>query len=268
MSAADLKGVITRHSSQINGLILYLPPTFTHKLRYMYPFLRISTTILLFALFTACIGDDIVEDYVTPQIRITNIVSEIEAETSYQFLVSFLNNVGNVEEITPQWTTDNPDILAIDATGLATGITEGDTRITVSYTDEFGETAERGYDLSVGASTVVVEEPMERTGSVATTTFYALTGDFTLSTLPEDQAGDLRLSFGADYVADNGLPGLYVYLSNNPNTTSGAFEIGRVDVFNGAHDYVIEGVGLNDFNYVLFFCKPFNVKVGDGLIQE
>ncbi len=229
---------------------------------------RILPLLLFTCLLSACIGDDIVEDYVAPQIRITNLVSEIEAGTSYQFDFSFLNNVGNREAVTPSWTSADPTILTIDQTGLAEGVAEGETMISLAYTDEFGETASRSYPIEVGASTVIVEEPEVRTGTVATTTFYDLTGDFTLETIPEDQNGDLRLSFGADYVADDGLPGLYVYLTNNPNTTAGAYEIGRVDVFRGAHDYVISGVGLNDYSYVLYFCKPFNVKVGDGLIEE
>lgn len=230
--------------------------------------LRLLSGLLFVFVFTACVGDDIVDDYVQPQIRITNPVAEIEAGTSYQFTASFLNNVGMAEEVTPTWASSDETILTVTSAGLASALNEGETSLSIAYTDEFGETAQRSYDLTVGASTVVVEEPMFRTGRVETTTFYDLTGEFTLSELPEEETGDLKLEFGDDYVADNGLPGLYVYLSNNPNTTNGAFEIGRVDVFNGAHEYIIEGVSLTEFRYVLYFCKPFNVKVGDGLIEE
>ena len=69
-------------------------------------------------------------------------------------------------------------------------------------------------------------------------------------------------------VADDGLPGLYVYLSNNPNSVSGALEIGPVEVFEGAHDYTISGLDITTYAYVLYFCKPFNVKVGHGDIEE
>jgi len=62
---------------------------------------------------------------------------------------------------------------------------------------------------------------------------------------------------------------LYVYLTNNPSTTAGALEIGKVTVFEGTHIYTIEGdIPLNQYNYLLYFCKPFNVKVGDGEIGE
>lgn len=234
----------------------------------MAPLYRLFAGFLAVLLLPACIGDDIIDDYVQPQIRVMNPVTEIEAGTTYQFTAGFLNNVGMNEAITPSWSSSDESVLTVSQTGLATGLVEGEVALGVSYTDEFGETADRVYDLTVGASTVVVEEPMVRTGRVETTTFYDLTGAFTLSELPEEESGDLRLVFGDDYEADNGLPGLYVYLSNNPNSTNGALEIGRVDVFSGAHEYIIDGADLAQYSYVLYFCKPFNVKVGDGLIEE
>lgn len=226
--------------------------------------------MLLFVavLFTGCIGDDVIDDYVQPQIRITNPILEIEAGTNYQFEVSFLNNVGREESVAPVWASSAPELLTIDQNGLATGVAEGAATVTVAFEDEFGETASRAYNLEVGASTVIVVEPMFRTGRVETTTFYDLEGDFTLAELPEEEEGDLKLSFGDDYMADNGLPGLFVYLSNNPNSTSGAFEIGEVQTFSGAHEYVISGIDLAEYRFVLYFCKPFNVKVGDGAIEE
>jgi hypothetical protein len=230
--------------------------------------LRTLALLFLFTSFTACIGDDIVEDFVAPQIRITNAITEIEAGTNYQFEHSFNNNIGISETITAEWSTGNTDLLTVDNDGLATAVAEGNTTITVSFTDEFDNLATRDYDIEVGASTVVVVEPMFRNGTVATTTFYDLEGDFTLSEDETGETNDLTLSFGDDYRADNGLPGLFVYLSNNPNSINGAFEIARVDVFSGAHDYTIAGVNLNEYRYVLYFCKPFNVKVGDGEISE
>jgi len=42
-----------------------------------------------------------------------------------------------------------------------------------------------------------------------------------------------------------------------------------VVTFDGAHDYILDdNVGLFDYNYLVYFCKPFNVKVGDGEISE
>ena len=56
-------------------------------------------------------------------------------------------------------------------------------------------------------------------------------------------------------------------MTNNPNTASGAKEIQKVTVFNGAHKYIITNTKINDFNHLLYWCKPFGVKVGDGEIN-
>ena len=90
-----------------------------------------------------------------------------------------------------------------------------------------------------------------------------MTGHFTLS-VNDDK---LLIDIQDDYRASTALPGLFVYLTNNPNTTVGALEIGAVQVFSGAHSYELENVDINDYNYLLYFCKPFNVKVGDGEIN-
>ena len=79
--------------------------------------------------------------------------------------------------------------------------------------------------------------------------------------------GMLSLSLDEDYCASTALPGLYVYLSNNRNSIADAFEIGEVTTFTGQHDYTINNIGLMDFNFIVYFCKPFNIKVGDGEIN-
>ena len=115
---------------------------------------------ILFALslcfFSACIGDDIVNDYVSPEIRIQNPVSSIEEGTTYQFQHRFLNNVGQEETVSPTWSSADESILTIDQSGLASAIAEGNTSIMVSFQDEFGETATREAPIEVGASTCLL----------------------------------------------------------------------------------------------------------------
>ena len=67
--------------------------------------------------------------------------------------------------------------------------------------------------------------------------------------------------------ACSSLPGLYLYLTNNPNTINGAQEVGEVTIFSGAHSYSIPNTGINEYNYLLYWCKPFSVKVGEGKIN-
>lgn len=219
--------------------------------------------IILLALvsFSACIQDDIINDFVEPQLSITTSVDSIEINTTFQFQSKFLNNVGVEEEVNVTWTSSNPSIIAISNDGLAEALQAGTTTITVEYIGEQNRFTDTR-TVSVGQTTII-QEPQSKSGMIATTSSYALTGDFTI----EQNGDDLILNFGANYNASTALPGLYVYLTNNRNTTANAYEIGAVQTFSGEHSYTIPNTNINDYNYVLYFCKPFNVKVGDGAIE-
>ncbi len=218
---------------------------------------------LLILLMNACVGDDFVDDRVDPILRITNPVDSIAIDSSFQFEIIYLNNVGKEEEIKADWFSSNEEIISISSDGLATAMEAGSAEIRVEYNSEEGLLVEE-MTVAVGARTVV-EEAGARSGLVSTTSSYKLTGEFTME-LNGD--GDLVLAFGDDYEASTALPGLFIYLSNNPNTISGAHEIQAVEVFDGAHSYTVSDIGLDDYGYVLYFCKPFNVKVGHGEIEE
>lgn len=111
---------------------------------------------------------------------------------------------------------------------------------------------------------VVVTAPQSYQGTIQTTSSYKLTGSYEYGL---NDAGQLVLDIARDYEASTALPSLYVYLSNNPNSTSGSYEIAEVIVFNGAHSYTLpSSIDISDYKYILYWCKPFNVKVGDSTI--
>lgn len=207
-----------------------------------------------------CIGDDIVFDTVDPVIRIDNAVDTIAIDSQYQFQFSFLNNIGMKEEISNAiWSSSDPGIIEISNDGLATAIETGSATIRVEANLDDGTTVKDEHTVAVGKRTVI--ETQSRTGTIRTTSSYTLEGSFELS----EKNDGLVLSIGNDYKASTSLPGLYIYLTNNPNTTNGALELSKVTVFQGAHSYEIPAdVELNEYKYVLYYCKPFNVKVGDG----
>lgn len=220
--------------------------------------------IAFISLLSACIGDDIIEDEVAERLVITNPLDSIRIDTSYQFEATFFNNVGQMEERTINWLSTDEEILSIDANGLATSHAIGDVTIIASVTLDDNTTLDTDIPLTITENETVISEPdNERSGQIQTTTFYILEGDFVLRA----EADELVLEIAENWQASSGLPGLYLYLTNNPNTTNGALEIGKVEVFNGAHSYTIPDVGINDYSHLLYFCKPFNVKVGDGEIQ-
>jgi len=216
---------------------------------------------LLFAL-VGCIKDDLVADRVDPIIRIQNPIDSLAINTSYQFDAMYLNRIGEEESVAFFWSSSDTSVIQIDQNGLATGVQFGASTVKVQALND-ADTVTTERVVHVGTTTVA--SILERTGTVNTTSTYALSGDFKLT---EEMNGDLRLAFESDYNASTALPGLYIYLSNNPNSVSNALEIGAVQVFSGAHDYTIPNVGLYDYQYVVYFCKPFNVKVGHGEISE
>lgn len=217
-------------------------------------------SLMLITVWSGCIKDDYVDDEVDPVLRITTIADTIAVGDSFQFEAMYLNNVGKEESVPVLWSSSQPDIISIDMnTGLSEALQVGTSVIAVEYNDG-SKVLRDEIEVNAGSSTVV--QPGEKSGTVHTTSSYALTGDFTLKT----DGDNLILEFANNYNASTALPGLYVYLSNNNTTTANALEIAKVEVFSGAHSYMIPNVGINDYSYVLYFCKPFNVKVGDGEI--
>ena len=191
---------------------------------------------------SSCIGDDFIDDFVEPSFRIIAKVDSLAVGDSYQFEAMYTNNIGLEEAVTINWISSNPDVLSINEQGLANGVSEGVAIVTSSVTVN-EQTIVDETTVVVADQTVTAFNPI-RTGKVETTTFYELEGSFEFKIEGED----LVLSFADDYKASEALPGLYVYLTNNPNSTNDAYEIGEVSVFSGAHSYTIPGedVGLNE----------------------
>ena len=215
----------------------------------------------------SCIGEDIIEDAVDPELRINNPLQSLAVNETYQFEATYLNNVGQEEEnATISWMSSNEAIVTIvENTGLATAIAEGSATITATITPEEGLPIVVENELQITNETVVTNMP--RAGVIRTTSSYLLTGDFVLETNDDPQI-DLRLRLEDSFRATTSLPGLYVYLTNNPNSINDALEIGPITTFSGAHSYNIEDADLNQYNYLLFWCKPFSVKVGVGEFNQ
>ncbi len=222
-------------------------------------YLILPALSLLF-FFTGCIGDDIVDDYVPPAVKITNPVDTLAEGSTWQFVAKFTNNIGAEEDLPVQWSSSNLPVLTIDENGLATAVSKGPATVTAEATYQ-GTTVEDSWQVIVDETTIV--NPTTRSGEIKTTSSYALKGSFIITT----EGNGIKITISDDYMASTALPGLYVYLGNNPNSIANAHEIGLVQVFNGAHSYTVPDVGLNDYSYILYWCKPFNVKVGEGKIN-
>ena len=222
-----------------------------------------NLTILIGVIFliTGCIGEDVIDDRVDERVVVDNLISELKVGDTYQFEITFFNNVGKVEDANVTWTSSNPTVISVASNGLAEALTEGMSQISVVANDN----VKYEFSVEAGSETVAMENPDERTGTIKTTSSYTLEGDFSLAKID----GALVLQLANNFKATSALPGLFAYLSNNPSSISGAYEIGEVKVFSGANTMsVASSVGIMDYSHVVYFCKPFNVKVGDGKMSN
>ncbi|TVZ58204.1 Ig-like protein group 2 [Flavobacteriaceae bacterium MAR_2010_105] len=221
--------------------------------------------LFVLAVLQGCIGEDIINDEVSPEVRILNPVEQVAVSETHQFNASYFNRVGQVEITTISWSSSVESVATIDANGLLTGISEGQTVIKaiVNLSNNSMVEDETTVTIVMGDAQ---QNTTSKSGSIATTSSYMLTGDFTLQTI--ENTNNLLLSLANNYKASTSLPGLYVYLTNNPNSVANARSLGPVRVFEGAHSYTIENVGINDYSYLLYWCEPFSVKVGGGNIND
>lgn len=222
--------------------------------------LNIAIFALLIISLNSCIENDYIDDFVEPVLRINNPIDTLGINESYQFSKTYFNNVGLQENIEATWESSNENVISISQDGLAQALSLGNSLISVTVNSE-DLLLTTSFSLEVGSSTA--ESIQKVSGVITTTSSYVLEGDFII----QQEQGGIAINIADNYRASTALPGLFIYLSNNPNSVSGALEIGPVEVFNGAHSYQVDNVSLNDFSYLLYFCKPFNIKVGDGRIE-
>jgi len=218
-----------------------------------------------FLLFFSCVETDYKNDRTDPKIFISNPLLELKkGGVEYPYEIDYFNYVGKqVENPKISWTSSDPAVLEITEDGLATGIDFGTATVKATLiTSE--ETLTIISNDEVIVSTATLKESLEFVGEITSTTSYLLKGSYSLVALDD---GGVKLSLGEDYEADTNLPGLYVYLGNNPKSIADAHEIGPVTVFQGAHFYDLPTLDLYDYNYILYWCKPFGVKVGEGQIK-
>ncbi|MCB0629823.1 MAG: DM13 domain-containing protein, partial [Lewinella sp.] len=215
-------------------------------------------------LLAGCIGDDIIFDTVPETLRIINPVDTLAVGDTVAFKLLFTNNIGQEEQRTAYWSSSDETIVTVDDAGSAIGISKGTATLTATVDLTNGISLKTSLPLVVDAETTTGGGENQRRGTIKTTSTYELQGDFVVT----KEGSELVIEIADNYEATSALPGLYVYLSNNPNSKENALEIGPVEVFKGAHNYRVDGdIALNRYDYLLYYCKPFNVKVGDGKME-
>ncbi|MEM6879693.1 MAG: DM13 domain-containing protein, partial [Bacteroidota bacterium] len=221
-----------------------------------------SIYLLIALLFSACIGNDIVLDTVEEAVKITKWVDTLGVNDNFPFEARYTDLVGQTVDANVTWSSADPSILTISNEGVAEGLTMGSTMVFAQVQGSEGSLMD---SIPVTVAEETSAPPSEdRAGTIKTTSSYVLEGSFTITV----DGPDLVITFADDYKASSSLPGLYLYMTNNVSTNNGALEIGEVKDFDGAHTYRVEGVDISEYDHLLYYCKPFNVKVGDGDIGQ
>ena len=209
-----------------------------------------------------CIGDDVIDDRVPEMVLITNLIDTLQVGDIYQFNARYFDNIGREKVANVIWSSSDPTIITVNNTGEVKGIAEGIADVIAAVEGIEGRIENKIAIVVSESETSIVQEI--RVGEIKTTSSYVLEGNFELV----QNRNDLVLTLLDDFRTTEALPGLYVYLGNNPSSISNAFEIGPITQFSGRHSYTISNIDLFQYQYVLFWCKPFGVKVGEGIFSE
>lgn len=214
-------------------------------------------------IFAACIGEDILDDYVDPVLRITNPIDSISVDSTFQYTYQYFNNIGLEENVTPVWSSTDTALAEVSSGGILRAKKEGEVAIISKFSEDGTAAADTNHIYVAANPSETVMNIETKRGTIQTTSSYVLKGSFTVATTDRG----IRIDLAEDFEASTALPLLVLFLSNNPNSINGALRVGDVKVFKGAHSISVENVGLNDYSYLLYYCEPFNVKVGDGLLE-
>ena len=217
----------------------------------------------------SCIGEDIIDDRVEPSIVITNLIDSIQTGNTHTFTTKFLDNVGKAQ--TPdsiQWRSSNKTIATIDQKGVLNALNVGKVKITVTaFLNDLNATSDTSIKV-VSTPVVNMMSTGDRSGSIAQSS-YTISGDFTLTR----QGDGIVIRLESNYLS-TGIPGLVLYLSNGPNQRppNGVRRVASIDSrgstrATGPLEFTVDNVGLFDYNYLLFWCEPFNIKIAHGQIN-
>lgn len=155
---------------------------------------------------------------------------------------------GIIQGKTITWQSSNTNVLTINNNGFATAESAGTAQITASV---------EGISSIPFTITVSALGNASRSGNFQGNSGYNVSGKATL------EPG--KLSFDSSFRSANG-PGLRVYLAKNAPTvltSSNSVKLGNLKNTSGAQDYEVpSSVGLEDFDFAVIYCEPFNVPFG------
>ncbi|MEN8765515.1 MAG: hypothetical protein ACN4EF_04830 [Wenyingzhuangia sp.] len=227
--------------------------------------------MLLFLALSSCIGEDIVNDSVPEQLRIVSNLHQLRVGDVVKLEASYFNRVGEKEDKRVLWESSDSIVISIDTiTTSLTAASEGIATV-IAKTSGMSEVLSDQYHVAVlpEKEEVLVLPELTKVGTFAKVSSYASAGDFEV----KKTSSGIQIHLASNYVADQSLPGFALFLTNNPNSLANALQIDAYDDEDGAHYkgsfiYSIDDLGLNDYSYLVQWCRPYSILVGQALIID
>lgn len=192
------------------------------------------------------------------RVEIINAPATLNSGASVQLQASAFNM--NNQVLTGQtfsWSSSNNTLLSVDVTGKITGNNTGTATVTA--------TAAGVQSLPVTIQ-VLPAGGLSRSGQFSGNSGYTVSGTATL----QQSGNDLTLTLGSNFMSGNG-PMLGVYLAKNASgglNSQNSLKLGNLQSNAGMQNYPVPaGVGLDDYDYAVIYCIPFNVRFGTAKLE-
>ena len=200
------------------------------------------------------------EPLVVATVTVSPDSASIEVGAMQQFEAMAMTSDGmEIPDVEFMWTSSDEMVATVDASGEATAVGAGMAMITATA------------DSVSGSAMLTVMEPASRSGTFSGARGYRASGTVFLE---EDPSGELVLRFGSDFMVQQSNFYVILYtitqISFRPPPPDGTFDdLGQVKAKTGAQSYNVPmNVALDTYDYVIIFCRSFNVVVGVAELSE
>ena len=183
-------------------------------------------------------------------VRVSPADTSITEGGFLQYFAQAENSNGDVlNGVNVSWATSVDSIAIINDQGLLSALTTGEVEVTATV------------DGIVSNLALLNVLGTSRMGNFQETpnTSYRLEGSVVLE---QTEAGGLQLRFLDTFSVSNG-PDLHVYLSSESRVNGRSVDLGELQTVSGAQTYAVpNSIEMDDFDFVLIHCLPFNVTFG------
>lgn len=184
-------------------------------------------------------------------ITIIKDTAKINVGDQFLYEAEVRNGFGDLMNETVEWSSSDSTVLRINNNGLATALKAGSSNITANASGVFS---------AISPIAIVNGLTGRRSGSFQNENGYSVSGNVEVR---PSAGNNFELAF-TNFNCQPG-PALYIHLSNS---VSAGVEIGTLNQLNG--DFTVQlpaNILLNDYDYVLIWCKSANAAFGSARLN-